>query len=515
MLRLCCVSLCLIIFFLTYQMGQAQTATCVTPHLDQMKDRLQHNQSMNWTTAQPEAIQYVPLKFHLVADDNGQNRIPDIQVLDMLCILNDTYEDQEIQFYFLDGTFNYINDTDIHQQPNSQTNALKNHRIANAINIFITESTGITGGAGYYQLPAGWNGNDFIVVARSFAYNQNVLPHEIGHFFSLLHPFHGWENNPWNLSDWGSPVGTFAPSDPTLFPSDVLNERQDGSNCSTAADLICDTPPDYLFAQHPSQSGCNNWNIAVLDPANTLVDPMENNIMSYFNNCGSYIFTNGQKTAIVNDLLFSPDRSYVRSNYTPDLTLIEEVPTLVFPANGSAVPSADQVVLSWIPVLTADFYVVEIDATPSFTSNLAQSKVVSASVPSAIFEQLAGNTQYFWRVRPFAEYVTCTGLSDRWSFTTPASTAVKELEAVEAMQMVPNPASTSSPLLLELQAKDAFSARIHLYDWSGQLLYQSGDRRFVAASQTYELPYILSEPGMYILQIQNEQGSSSRKFVRF
>lgn len=491
-----------------------QTATCVTTDLQMMEQRLRANQAANWERATVRDVQYVPLQFHLVGNTDGSQRIPEIQVLDMLCILNEKFEDQEIQFYILDGSFNYINDTNLNNQPNSNTSTLKGHRIANAVNIFITNATGVAGGAGYYQSPAGWGGNDFIVVDRSFAYLQNVLPHEIGHFFSLLHPFHGWENNPWDLNTWGSPVGTFAPSDPALFPTDILNERQDGSNCTTAGDLICDTPPDYLFAQHPSQAGCSNWPIAVKDPANVVVNPMETNIMSYFANCSDYVFTPNQKAAIINDLLFSTDRAYVRSNYTPDLTVIQEVPNLLFPANNSTIPSTEQVILSWIPVLTADYYAVEIDVSPTFSTNLAKSKTVSASIPSAIFENLAGNQTYYWRVRPFTEYYTCTGLSDQWEFTTPASTSNTDLEGIDDWSIVPNMVAEGAPLFLKINASRTFQAAIQIYDFQGRLVYTSGKRQFAAGEGRYELSVQLPTAGMYIFHLENEKGSSSQKFVR-
>ena len=236
--------------------------------------------------------------------------------------------------------------------------------------------------------------------------------------------------------------------------------------------------------------------------------------MSYFNNCGNYEFTPGQKTEIIKDLMFSPDRAYIRSSYVPDLTVVEEVPTLLFPSNGSMIPSADQVVLSWIPVLTADYYVVEIDVTPSFTSDLAQSKTVPASVPSAIFEFLAGNAQYYWRVRPFTEYYTCTGLSDQWEFTTPASTAVQELDLIESWELTPNVLLANESLILNINAFEAFTATIEIYDFHGQLIYSTGNRRFMAGEAKYELPVHVPNQGMYILSILNEEGISSRKFVR-
>ena len=180
----------------------AQVHICGTSDLHLIKDRLAYNQQNYNNSAFSEVVQYVPIQFHLVGDNNGDNRIPEIQVLDMMCILNQEYEDQEIQFYLVEGTFNYVNNTAINSNPNQNTSAIKGLRTPNAINVFVVNNIEFAGAAAYYQSPVGWNGNDFIVVARSFVYGENVLPHEVGHFFSLLHPFHGWENNAWNEADW-------------------------------------------------------------------------------------------------------------------------------------------------------------------------------------------------------------------------------------------------------------------------------------------------------------------------
>ena len=418
----------------------------------------------------------------------------------------------DIQFYLNNGAFNYIMHAGINNAPNQHTSEMRGLRISNAINVFVVSNIDFVGAAAYFQNPSGWDGNDFIVIDRSFVYAENVLPHEIGHFFSLLHPFHGWENNAWNENQWGNPVGTNAPSDPTIFPDDILNEKQDGSNCTQAGDLICDTPPDYLFAQHPQQNNCNPWALDVKDPANMTVDPMENNIMSYFSACTNYDFTNDQKAAIKNDLMFAANRDYVRNSFTPDLTQINTVPTLIFPNNGSAVSNAELVVLQWIPLFEAEYYLVEIDISESFVSPKYKSQVVAASVPTAIFENLQGNATYFWRVRPFSQYYTCTGLSDRWEFTTPPAVSVKEIEAINAWQVFPNPLNAGAAIQLEVNAATKFDGDILVYNAAGKVIHRLPNFQFQSGSTFYQLPIEL-KTGLYFLSIQNGAGVSNQRIV--
>jgi hypothetical protein len=52
--------------------------------------------------------QYVPIKFHLVAQTNGAGRISEATVLGQLCELNEDFAPLGIQFFLKDGTFNYV-----------------------------------------------------------------------------------------------------------------------------------------------------------------------------------------------------------------------------------------------------------------------------------------------------------------------------------------------------------------------------------------------------------------------
>lgn len=487
---------------------------CQTRDLSAIEARLAENQA---AYTQPQArtreVQYVPIAMHATRNTDGGDGISEAQILDMMCILNDKYEDQDIQFYLTSPPVNYIFDSGINNAPGQFIGQLREARIPNAINVFVTNNiNNQVGAAGFYQSPAGWDGNDFIVVARGFVYAQNVFPHEIGHFFSLLHPFHGWENNPWNEASWGNPVAANAPSDPGIFPQPIPNEFQDGSNCTTAGDRICDTPPDYLFALHPNQVACNNWPVPVQDPNNTIVNPLENNVMSYFNNCGNYTFTNGQKSAIQSDLLNSPDRAYIRQNYTPDMTAVNSVPELLFPEEGSTINSSNTVSMSWFPVFEAQYYVVEVDLSPGFSSPFRQSAVVGASTSNISFTDLQSGTEYFWRVRPFTEYTTCTGYSDRGSFITQTSVAVQDLSILKSSTLLPNPVKSGTELQWQMELSDSFTGTLQIFSITGQLQAESAIH-LPSGTQVTTIPTQGLLSGVYMLILKNNNGRSIKRIV--
>ena len=118
---------------------------------------------------------------------------------------------------------------------------------------------------------------DAIFINKSCAGNGTLL-HEIGHYFGLYHTF------------------------------ETANgiELADGSNCSTAGDLICDTPADPY-----KDPGVNNQNIdnfcnlspPVTDAKGDYLTPNTCNVMTYFNPCGDTFFTTGQYNRMLEIML--------------------------------------------------------------------------------------------------------------------------------------------------------------------------------------------------------------------
>jgi len=485
------------------------------------------NAALQESAAQRDAEYYLPIQVHIVGRTDGSQYVSESEILDFLCVINNNYTDQDIQFYFK-LPFNYIDNDALYTNAQSNGGELQidANKVSNAINIFITGNFPQTGLQGYYQPPA-LPSADFIVIKKS-ALIDNTASHELGHFFSLAHPFFGWEppSNPelypgydenvpgseyagWNEQYFGNPVGNFAPS--YGFSGSVRNELADQSNCMIAADGICDTPPDYLFAYSPLQTGCNDWNGGAMDPAGTLVDPMENNMMSYFTGCSNFTFTPDQKAAIVTDIL-SNARGYIRSSYVPELTEITETPVLVAPANGVTAEGYNSVKFDWDPVNGAQRYFLEIDRFNNFSFN-PQRYVLEGT--SLVVEDLDPNRTYYWRVRPFAEYVTCgTPFSEiRTVLTNNNIVSTGEIEAVNDWTVRPNPVSSNETLNVAIDAAQSFEAEINLYSITGQLVKTISNRNFGVGLTSVELDINGLTAGLYMVAVTSDEGVINQKVV--
>jgi hypothetical protein len=243
-----------------------QSQTCDTPfNPDNFKKNINFDSLRS--TAGYATAKTVRVVFHILRNDDGSNAATTEAYLEAeLVKIRNEYQPWNICFALVG--FTYINNTTLNTLMNSSNST---HRAdlfesdwANVLNIYCHQElqsnngTGLIGTA--YDIP---NTHMSIDIPENF---NGVLSHEIGHCLGLLHtfePFYG-------------------------------NELVNGSNCSTAGDLVCDTPAD--------PNGSFNSTTCVYtgttrDANNQLYNPQVSNIMSYYFNCMT-IFTPGQRTRI-------------------------------------------------------------------------------------------------------------------------------------------------------------------------------------------------------------------------
>jgi hypothetical protein len=147
--------------------------------------------------------------------------------------------------------------------------------------------------AGYAYFPGASSLVDgTVMLATQMVSGEKTLPHEIGHAFSLHHPFNG------------SAGYTTTP---------VVADCQANANCATQGDLICDTDPVYnnlnlatMSYSFACRTGSNICNGGAPYSINT-----ESNFMSY-TNCYT-LFTVGQK-ARATAALTLPSRASLVNN---------------------------------------------------------------------------------------------------------------------------------------------------------------------------------------------------------
>ncbi len=490
----------LFLSFLYAQENARPVCGIASEDIIQIQQRLLENKKTIATNGliQLRDVIYVPVKFHVVAKNDGTEAVNLRNLLEQVCKLNKDFESVGMQFYIKDG-LNFINNTNIFERHTSFENQMQTFRDSKAINVWIVENanTGqqLEGSVtlGYYKPSRDW-----LVIRKSETSGVSfVLSHEMGHFFDLLHTFNGWDFENWQLNVHGNPA-------PASSPQGVPTERQDGFNCDEAGDYLCDTRPDYNLGF--GWSGCN-YTGGAQDPTGTVIDPDERNFMGYFLNCSPYTFSEEQKSLILTDYNKSY-RNYIRSTFVPAATQITTTPQLLAPASGTTI--AGDVTFEWEEVPGATMYLLEIDRLSSFSIKPIMMLVEGTS---QVVDVLEPNKTYHWRVRPINEYYTCSAPSASKSFKTSSTTALSNLDFVSNWSVNPNPASQDAALTLAFNTNESFEANLTLWSVAGQIVKQYGKQRFVPGQNVLALPTDALSAGMYVLMLQTEQGKLVEKII--
>ncbi len=461
----------------------------------QIREQIIHNRNeMRDFVSTRNAVVYLPVRFFLVAESNGDNRTSEESALAALCFLNTNYADQEIQFFLKE--FKYVNNTAIYD--NSQTSAgfqaLKNQMLGkyNAINVFLTKDAGEEGTAAYYQPPAdGPNRNDWILSGETEADNFEVLTHEVGHYFSLNHPFYGWEQSGggWNLDDHGNPVGWLAPDGSS-------NELADGSNCIDAGDMICDTPADYMFP-FVGPGGCL-YNLNVKDPLGNLISPDLTNFMNY-GSCDDedYHFTPMQKEEVQNSLN-SSSRNYLPKNITPNLAQVESLPTLLSPQHLEKIDTYNSVTLEWTAVPNAESYFLEVINTGGGNHRYIVSET------QVTLTNLEPSSNYFWSVIGYNEYSTCQmdPISRIVRTGTDTVTDTNEIPQLKDWSIQPNPVKSGEIFNLVIESSNQLKLDITVSTITGQTVQFHNQQQFANGVSFYEIDTNGLPAGVYLVSIR-------------
>lgn len=461
------------------------------------------------------STQYFPIKFHIITETDGTKGIRESRVLDQLTKLNEDFADLNIQFYLEGGAFNYINNSVVYKDHEATIGTImKANRHPRAINVFIPENVDRRGGGegrtlGYYLKIAITNTgvfeSDWIAARQSEVQGNSItLTHELGHYFTLAHPHRGWDSEPYDPDLHGNPVQQDS-------PSGIPTELQDGSNCNDAGDLLCDTPPDYNFGFTWTRD-CN-YAAGTMDPKGREVNPEERLFMSYFSSCpsDSYFFSDMQKAAIIASA-GSSKRDYIRTDWTPQTIEINESPTLEFPIDDEILAYFNDINFKWSAVAGANKYLLEISRLPTFVDgDFTISLVVNGN--SKVVNGLEADRKYYWRVRPYNEYVTNTEFTSHTTFRTGTTTATDEPEFIDEWALSPNPVSIGQTVQLTINSQQAFSGQISWYTMNGQRIKTEVQQRFVNGAQRLSLSTDQLSAGLYLLVLETQEGRLTKRLA--
>ena len=504
-------SILFISFFFSIQSNYAQLSkVCGTSasEFEIVRNRLIQNKAYlkenKGIASSRNAVTYVPIKFHLVGEDNGTGRIGINRVLDQLCVLNETFEEFELQFYLSNG-INEVNNSGIFGTVSTGRESLdmQFERDRQAINIWILDdatptNTTLEGRVlGYYEPTLDW-----VVVDKDFVNGDGfTLIHELGHYFSLLHPFHGWGDEgapPYDETYEGKPAPIYAP-DPNFTRARILTENADGSNCEVAGDMICDTPAEYLYFTALDNSRCR-YSKPMLDPKGDLINPDASLIMGYFLEGCVNRFT-AEQVALMKADLQTNARRELRANTPPTINPITAQPTLTDPIDRKVTANYNKVQLKWAATPNATSYIVEVDRVPSFNDGSIRLSTNSTSI--VIEDLLEPGRNYFWRVKPYNAGHTCAAASSTERFETGLSTAISAISNINNWELNPNPVQRSGNLYTTIEASSPFDAELNIYNLTGQVVYQRA-RHFTAGKTAINIPTEALSTGIYIVQLMNE-----------
>ncbi|MFK7937326.1 MAG: T9SS type A sorting domain-containing protein [Saprospiraceae bacterium] len=415
---------------------------------------------------------YVPLKIHITGV-NGIGFYPLSKLYDSMCALNEQFEGTDMYFY-IDGEINYIDDARYHRHDSVQEGALMmfEYNVPNALNCYIVGDP--AGNCGYNLPYAG------VALAPSCidADNESTWAHEIGHAFSLPHPFLGWEggqtydgSTPPNFSQ---PAPEFVTYDYTYFQDIYIDidtliidtamvEKMDGSNCAEAADGFCDTKPDYI-AQRWDCNGNGESPQSQIDPNGVSFRSDASLYMSYaFDACAGRF--SDEQVAAMRANLMDEHPELVNLDY-----VVQEVDaTAPIEPLADAFVAANNAFFQWEAVEGATTYLLQVSRLPAFSggnSSITQTILVEGN--TYVLDNLADDKTYYWHVRPLNNGYFCTEFTETIKFETSEATAVATISEVNDFTIIPNITTANSTVQVALNSSKSFTAQLRLLNVNGQ-----------------------------------------------
>ncbi len=232
---------------------------------------------------------------HIVRDSFGMANIEEDRILEGIDTLNTLFEPICASFEICE--FNYIDnfqydtlESDRDEWGEMITKFNRQRRI-NMYFVAVQENNPLCGFASLNGIAMDSRDVGILIIKECATPTGTTIPHEMGHFFNLLHTFEGAEG-----------------SQPPINP-----ELVSGTNCDSAGDLVCDTPADPYIPGEPVSDyidvtmGCRFIN-RKRDSNGDFFVPDVGNVMSYYPGGCSCGFTHGQYVRMANAYLAAGEK---------------------------------------------------------------------------------------------------------------------------------------------------------------------------------------------------------------
>jgi len=407
-----------------------------------------------------------------------------------------------IQFYI--AKLEFLNRTAYNDNP-SRTEVVQMMQQNNKpgyINSYVVSD--IDGICGTY-----YGGPDALILNQGcMGASDRTWSHEMGHQLTLPHTFYGWES----VEEIDNiDLNERAPATVRYRGVDVPVERTDSSNCETAADGFCDTPPDYLMQRWRCEND-NFYQDSLLDPDSVRFAVPAWNIMSYaLDNCITG-FSEEQKTAMLTNL---NSRGIIDDSGTDRVAADGETLELITPINNATLDYSNLVELNWTPVANADFYIVQLNTSSNFNGGVFSS-FLTTDTTATITEGLQPGIRYHWRVRPINRYKTDSDFGDQKFRFRNGSFPVATIDAAlnAAVSLVPNPVAGGNDILLN--GRDlGLSGKMNyeLIDAAGRILVSRENVTVTAAGFSERIETTGLSAGVYFLRLRLNEKLVTKRVV--
>lgn len=447
----------------------------------------------------------VGVKLHIVGTSSGGGYINMQRMASAFQVLQEDYAAHDIYLY-IDGAINFIDNSSFYDHTVSVGRTMMGlNNVAGLVNTYIVDSP--NGNCGYYS-----GTGDAIALAISCTNaTSRTWSHEIGHYLSLPHTFVGWS------SEDPLPLETPAPS----FLNNRAVEKVDSSNCETASDGFCDTPPDYLAFRW----SCNSAGVypdSLLDPDNVRFAVPGWPIMGYSSQqCRSSGGFSQEQAAAMRANILSRGNHAQCIPFGSTAAVGEDI-SLLSPENGEDLAATDELSaqLSWTSVPNADFYVVQLNRSQFFGQALLKEITLPATDTSLSITEADGlqfNRRLYWRVLPINRFRPLSEPSEIYNFRiTELLSATQDPVLSSAIRLFPNPLKAGNrQMLIQANGLERSSKlRLAIFNLQGQLLLEEQIRQ---VSNNGQLEHSLSVEGLatgvYFLRILQDDRIVTKRFV--